>query len=230
MKILFLNAWQGNISTIKDFILDQSRDTDVFCFQESLTPKSQIFCLDYLTDYQHFFDQKVINEHDRFANSTFVKKSLTVSQVATIGTGNLEVGIGLFTQINLSGQNINICNVHGHARPGDKQDTPSRLQQSKLIIDFMKNISGPKIVGGDFNLDRDINSTRLFEKNGYLSLIKEFNITNTRNEISWQDYSLDQRQHFADHLFVSPDLKIIDFSVPYNEVSDHLPLLLEFET
>ena len=66
----------------------------------------------------------------------------------------------------------------------------------------------------------------MFEDNGYKNLIKEFKIPTTRNEISWAKY--ENKQLFADFVFVSPDVKITNFSVPNNEISDHLPLILEF--
>ena len=33
----------------------------------------------------------------------------------------------------------------------------------------------------------------------------------------------------VDYVFVSPEVKVIDFSVPNIEISDHLPLILDFE-
>jgi exonuclease III len=228
MKIIFLNAWGGRVESIKKFILDQSKDTDIFCFQESYNSESQIFCLDLLTDYQYFFDKKRSSPIDEFVNCTFVKKNFSVSGIETIGQGDFNIGLGLFTKIEISNNKIiNLCNVHGHARPGDKQDNPDRLHQSKLLIDFFKNLTGPKIIGGDFNLDLNIKSVQMFEQNGYRNLIKEFKIPTTRNEISWSKY--ENKQYFADHLFVSPDIKIKKFSVPNLEISDHLPLILEFE-
>ena len=227
MKIIFLNAWGGRVKEIEQFILDQKKDTDIFCFQESFNQKSQIFCLDLLKDYRYFFDKKRINQNDEFVNCTFVKKNFLVSNTETIGQGDLTIGLGLFTKIKTPDNKIiNLCNVHGHARPGDKQDNPNRIRQSQLVIDFFKDLSGPKIIGGDFNLDLNIKSVQMFEDNGYKNLIKEFKILTTRNEISWSKYK--NKQLFADHLFVSPDIKITKFSVPNNEISDHLPLILGF--
>ena len=226
MKIIFLNAWGGKKNKIKQFILDQSKDTDIFCFQESFNSKLQIFCLDWLKDYQYFINEKKVSEKDHFVNCTFVKKSLSVSNIETIGQGDLNIGLGLFTKIKTPDNKIfNLCNFHGHARPGDKQDNPNRIKQSQLIIDFFKDLSGPKIIGGDFNLDLNIKSVQMFEDNGYKNLIKEFKITTTRNELSWRKYK--NKQLFADHLFISPDVKVTNFSVPNNEISDHLPLILE---
>lgn len=228
MKIVFLNAWRGQVPEIKKFILDQSIDTDVFCFQEYNNSKKEIFCLDYLkNDYQYFFDHQDIDNQSSFYNVTFVKKDLKVFENKSIGKEDNTIGLGIFTKIKTSKNNIlNLVNFHGFAYPGDKQDNPNRIKQSQIIVDFLKDYPESKIIGGDFNLDRDIKSTQIFEENGYLSLIKEFNITNTRNRFSWEQYP-GCEQHFADHLFISPEIKITNFTVPYNEISDHLPIILE---
>ena len=230
MKIIFLNAWRGQIPEIKKFILDQVSSTDIFCFQEYNDPQKDIFCLDYLKDnYQYFFDYQQITKRSMFHNVTFVKNNIKVLETKTIGKEDKKIGLGIFTKIKSSKNNIiNLVNFHGFAYPGHKQDTPNRLKQSHTIINFLKDYSGPKIIGGDFNLDRDIKSTQIFEENGYCSLIKEFNITNTRNQLSWKKYP-NSEQHFADHLFTNPELKITNFTVPYNEISDHLPLILEID-
>lgn len=227
MKIIFLNAWRGQAPEIKKFILDQVPSTDIFCFQEYDNPKKDIFCLDYLKDdYQYFFDHQKIGKEASY-NVTFVKNNLKVLENTTVGKEDKKIGLGIFTKVKTSKNNIlNIVNFHGLAFPGDKQDNPDRLKQSQSIVDFLKNYSGPKIIGGDFNLDKDIRSTQIFEENGFRSLIKEFKIGNTRNQLSWQKYP-DNKQYFADHLFISSELKITYFAVPYIEVSDHLPLIIE---
>lgn len=229
MKIIFLNAWQGQISQIKDFILENIPTTDVFCFQEAGYFNTDIFCREYLSSqYQLFTDQKPLTQKDIMVQATFVKKNFSVLNTDTIGKNDDHVGLGLFTQIKDRDSNFfNICNVHGYPWPGDKQDNPDRINQSTLIIDFFKELSGPKIIGGDFNLDFDIKSTQIFEENGYKSLIKDFKIDNTRNRLSWEKY--DNKQHFADHLFITKDIEVKNFTVPYSEISDHLPLILEIE-
>jgi len=229
MKIIFLNALQGQIDGIKEFILDQSLDTDIFCFQESYNHfQSNIFCLDWLKDYQSISKNKQVSQEDEFSNSTFVDLKYLVSNSQTIGQDDIDIGLGLYNQIEIpENKTIHIGNIHGHARPGDKQDNPARIRQSQLIIDFFKDLSGPKIIGGDFNLDLNIKSVQMFEDNGYRNLIKEFNIPTTRNEISWAQHQ--NKQLYADYIFVSPDVKVTSFSVPNLLISDHLPMILEVE-
>jgi hypothetical protein len=229
MKIIFLNAWQGQIPQIKDFILDHIPTTDIFCFQEAGYFNTDIFCQQYLSSqYQLFTNQKQLTQKDIMVQATFVKKNFSVLKTATIGEDIDNIGLGLFTQLKDSKGNIfNIGNIHGYPWPGDKQDNSDRINQSNLIVNFFKDLSGPKIIGGDFNLDFDIKSTQIFEENGYRSLIKDFKIDNTRNRLSWEQY--ENKQHFADHLFITKDIKVKNFTVPYNEISDHLPLILEIE-
>lgn len=107
-----------------------------------------------------------------------------------------------------------------------------RLRQSEKIINFFNDKKGLKIIGGDFNLNPDTKSVMMFEKAGYRNLIKEFDIKSTRNKLSWKQFKNQPdfvKQYFADYVFVSSDVKVKDFTVPYNEISDHLPLILDFD-
>ena len=54
------------------------------------------------------------------------------------------------------------------------------------------------------------------------NLIKEYRITSTRSHF----YESDVR--FADYVLVSPEIKVRDFRVLDDVVSDHLPLYVEF--
>jgi len=229
MKIIFLNAWQGQGIGIKEFILDQSLDTDIFCFQEAGYFNTDIFCQDYLlSQYQLITDKKQMSQTDIMVQATFIKNNFSVLKSNIIGQNDNNIGLGIFTQIKDSQNKIfNILNIHGFPWPGDKQDNPDRLRQSQNIIDFFKDLSDPKIIGGDFNLDFNTKSVQMFEQNGYKNLIKDFNIPTTRNETAWAQF--ENKQLYADFVFVSPDVKVTSFSVPNNEISDHLPMILEVE-
>jgi endonuclease/exonuclease/phosphatase family metal-dependent hydrolase len=139
-----------------------------------------------------------------------------------------DCGLGLYTSLNIGGNNVYICNVHGIAKPGNKLDSVGRLRQSKELIDFFNDKKGMKIIGGDFNLLPDTKSIKTFEENGYRNLVKEFKIDTTRNHYSWDKYP-DTKQYYADYVFVPQDTSINTFEVIKNEISDHLPLILELK-
>jgi hypothetical protein len=67
----------------------------------------------------------------------------------------------------------------------------------------------------------------MFKNNGYKNLIGDYQIITTRNNLAWSLYP--DKQYFADYVFASPEIKVKSFEVPNNEVSDHLPLILEIE-
>lgn len=132
----------------------------------------------------------------------------------------------LGVSIRSGGKSFNIFNYHGIPKPGDKLDTPDRLQQSEKIAQILRNITGPKILCGDFNLYPETKSVKILEE-GMRNLIKDFKIDNTRNRLSWNRHG-NTEQHFADFIFISPGVNAEKFEVPYNEISDHLPMILTF--
>ncbi len=79
-------------------------------------------------------------------------------------------------------------------------------------------------MGGDFNLLPDTESIRMISNNlGCLNLIDKYNIKSTRTSL----YKKPLR--FADYVFVSNNIKLKEFKVLPDEISDHSPLFLEIE-
>ena len=185
-----------------------------------------------LPDYDGFLEKGMVLESWGVTDcqAVFVRKGLEV-----LSSGELKLykntpkdtGFASYIILKKSGQILNVLNIHGKTLPGTKMDTPARIKQSRVIIDFFKDKNGPKIIGGDFNLNPDTKSVAMFEEAGYKNLIKEFGIKNTRNEVSWKMFN--NIQYFADYVFVSKEVKVTGFEVPYNEISDHLPQILDFE-
>jgi len=228
MKFIFLNVWYGSTGeAIRDFLKNEIKTTDVFCFMEADGRFKEI-AKDILVNYEWVSKEgAVVNEFGAF-QSTCVKKGLKFDGVETIFEDKEELGLGLYTKLKVKKRIINLMNFHGVALPGTKLDNENRLKQSRGIIDFMAKVEGAKIIGGDFNLDINTESVRMFEKNGYRNLIREFGIKTTRNRLIWDRFP-ESIQMWADYLFVSPEIIVKSFEVPRNEVSDHLPLILEIE-
>ena len=119
-----------------------------------------------------------------------------------------------------------LCNFHGASYPGSKRDTPQRIKQSQSIRNIFNKNTYAKIIVGDFNLLPDTQSIHILEED-LRNLIKKYHIKKTRSRIDLF-YGKPEFQKFADYTFVSHDINIIDFRVPYLEISDHLPMILEF--
>lgn len=233
MRIIFLNTWHGQVwEKLKKFLELHSKDTDVFCFVE-VDPDLEIKLEKVLFDFTPLYEKgiKMVYMGGVTAGqSIFIKKGTKVSSSGIMFPyRQLKTDAGGFQyiQLNIAGKDVVIGCLHGKTLPGDKLDTPIRLRQSEKIINFFADKNGPKIVGGDFNLDLSTKSVLMFEEVGYRNLIKDFNIKNTRNKLSWKQFN--NIQHFADFCFVSPEVKVKNFEVPQLEISDHLPLILDFD-
>lgn len=225
MKIVFLNVLNCKIiDGIREFIDKHSGDTDVFCFQEAYDESKSLFA-ELLSNYQLISDYKFVNEKDDFPQATYIKNTLKVNASETLLADIPNTGLGIYTQFTSGNRAINLCNLHGISKPGDKLDTSERLQQSEIIIDYFRDFAGPTIIGGDLNLDFDSQSIKMFEDNGYRNLIKEFKIPTTRNKLVWDLFP--NKQYFSDYVFVNPATEVKQFVVEDVEISDHLPMILE---
>jgi endonuclease/exonuclease/phosphatase family metal-dependent hydrolase len=242
MRIIFLNAWFGEVEKpFFDFVEKESSSTDVFCFME-FSPGLFTKISEVLWNHNGFSEEgmflKAWNEID--CQVIFARKNLKIlssGKLILYKNNNKDTGFASYITFKKDGKNINILNIHGKALPGDKQDTPIRLKQSEKIIEFFAGKNGPRIIGGDFNLNPDTRSVKMFERVGYVNLIRNFDIKNTRNRLAWEQAQKRLngsgkyfgKQYFADYCFVSPEVKVKSFEVPNIEVSDHLPLILDFE-
>ena len=161
--------------------------------------------------------------------ATYVKKNFAVIRVHTLLNESAESGAALVTSLRHGIGSVTIANVHGISfYPDDKLDTEGRIIQSKAIIDFLAGSAGHSIVGGDFNVLPEAESVQLFTKAGYQNLIADYAIQTTRNRLAWDRFP-DNVQYFADYSFTDPSLHIRNFSVPDLEISDHLPMVVEFD-
>lgn len=226
MRIIFLNTWNGQAGTpLFEFIKKHASSTDIFCLQEVDLPLYEKISK-ILTGFKGERAEKVYVEPTYFRQATFWK-GLKETGRSELFIKEGEPGMGLSTSFEIDGKKLLTCNIHGHVHPGTKVDSDERIKQSEIIINYAKKHSGPVIIGGDFNLDLNTKSVAMFESAGFKNLIKDFGVKSTRNRLSWEQFN--NIQHFADFLFVSPEVSIQKFEVPDVEISDHLPMILDFE-
>lgn len=217
-------------------------DVDVFCFQE-IYNNAQTSMAQFerqpdlrlletlqitLPAHRAFFEPSIKNV---FGNGIFVKNDVNVIDSGAVWlyenpdypmTGGNHSRKMQWVEYGLGDSIFTLMNVHGVWTETGKGDTPSRIEQSRRIKEFTSKIEGPKILCGDFNLETDTESMHMLEE-GMVNLIKTHGITSTRSSF----YKKEMR--FADYILVSPDVKVLEFKVLSDEVSDHLPLYMEFE-
>ncbi len=226
MKIVFLNIWNARrTEQVRDFFLDLRDSVDVICIQEAFE-QAQNVCEEVFKDYKKHTAIKTLNDLEDFRLATYINNSFKIIDNKTLLANETDAGLALNIQITANGETLNICNVHGKSRPGDKLDTQGRIKQSKVIAEYTKSSNGKTIIGGDFNLSKNTDSIKLFSSYGFSNLIENYNIPTTRNQLAWNVYPTNP-QLYADYVFTDPTVNIKNFEVVNNLVSDHLPMILE---
>ncbi len=248
IKIITLNTWGGMGGT--DGLLSffkSYQDTDIFCLQETwnggagekaanaagrslervdtdLLSKIKAVLPDHVT----YFKSQYVSY---FGITIFVRNTFSVvdegavcvyREPGYVSTEDIADHARILQYVTLETASglLTVCNIHGAWQPGGKTDTPERLDQSWRIIDFTKRFSHPLILAGDFNLTLNTRSVQLIEEAGWENLIRTHNITSTRTSF------YDKPEKFADYVFVKNGVRVEEFCVLPEQISDHAPLLL----
>lgn len=217
--------------------IEESRGTRVHILDEltALLPGfvPHFFPIQKGLDIEGKVDFEVTEGH-----ATFVREGLPVlaeGHVFTRGARsnsfsdweNVPTAFG-YVRVPFRNGELAVMNFHGIPYPGDKLDTPERLEQSRRIAEFVQAEKNPLVLAGDFNLLPETESIRMVENAGLKNLIVEYGIQTTRSRVS-PFYGKPDQQFFADFTFVSPGIDVKKFSVPEDCVaSDHLPMIMEF--
>lgn len=125
--------------------------------------------------------------------------------------------------IDVNGKKLQIINVHGIWNEEKKGDKRTLLQAESILSHVRYDI--PSIIVGDFNLLPHTKSIELISEK-MINLIEKYNIQSTRPLF---DDGLDTGNVVCDYIFINSKVKEKSFNVIKNTVSDHFPLVLEFE-
>ena len=243
MRLISLNIWKGKLlEQLFQFLKREADSTDIFCFQEivnvvgvsSKTPDVFSDIAKLLPGFQGFFEaaqdesngiaeglamfvkktEKIEEEGDFFVYRA--RNAMTDNDGRTLGK-NLQ-----FVQFPKSGKEYTIINFHGLWAGEGRNDTEERISQSQKLKEFLNVMGGTKIICGDFNLSLNTKSLAIIDEN-MKNLIREYGITSTRNRF------FPYPDKFADYIIVDKNIRVNDFRVLQDEVSDHLALLLDFD-
>lgn len=126
-----------------------------------------------------------------------------------------------------SGRTVLIAQFHGLRDPSGKGDTPARRAQSVRVIAFLAEIRRPGepcILAGDLNVLPD---NPMFDE---LAAIGLSDLVTGRGHADTRTSLYTKPQRYADYMLVSQEIRVSGFDVPAEpEVSDHRPLILDFE-
>jgi endonuclease/exonuclease/phosphatase family metal-dependent hydrolase len=147
----------------------------------------------------------------------------TIHNESNLGDWSDQPRVIQVCEIAVEGKHINIANVHGiwdfHGRDSDK-----RIEQAQLILEQIQH-KRSVILAGDFNMNPDTKAISLISESIPLIFGNDLKTTFNMSRKSNPDFG----NAVVDMVFASPDIKITSTKCPNVDVSDHLPLIVEFE-
>lgn len=138
-----------------------------------------------------------------------------------------EAKCALSLVFDVHGLKFRVINVHLAWGP-DPGDTEEKIRQGKILVEYMKKIKEPFILSGDFNVDNNSQIVQFFDKLAH-------NITVSNNIVNTLNPNLHRAQHLfppglaVDFLYVSKSIKVLNFEVVKDNLSDHLGLATTIE-
>lgn len=240
MKIVQLNIWGGRLGgQIIDLI--KAEDPDIICLQEVVDAKGDAAMSITLTEiaektgFNHVFmspvfSYKIMNKVAHFGNAILSKHPITSEE--TIFT-NLEYQTDFdfddhdynirnlqHAIIDTGGQKLHVLNHHGHHIHQHKKGDKETLRQMQQISDYIKQLDGPVILTGDFNLAPDSESLQILNKQLHnQSVIHKLETTRT---------DLTFKKEVCDFIFTNDAVDLSEFYVAEKVASDHQALVALF--
>jgi len=119
---------------------------------------------------------------------------------------------------------LQVINLHGIWTRDKKGDRRTIKQSQSIVKIASKYINLPTIVLGDINLLPNTKSITILNQN-FTNLIEKYNIKTSRPDF---EDSIDKGNNVVDYVFVNNKVQVKNFNIPSTEISDHLPLVLDF--
>ena len=117
-------------------------------------------------------------------------------------------------ETTLLGRELRIFDTHLLAFFMLKSSSEQHLSQRKTVLEVLREKSGPTILAGDFNVSNHQSLLDQFAAGGYTSAQAQ--------EITWR-----RRPYVLDHIFHSPELRLLHQQVVPTMASDHHVVVAE---
>lgn len=256
IKLLHLNINGANyFQSLTKFI--KQADFDIFCFQEVTGINAFVGNIystrDAFQEISHILSKTHIGEliisqrfssdkkHSYLGNAIFYKKTFSLKQKNTLplyenhkyftsdSKDYRKIGRNLLhLTLEKEGQTFQILTTHLARGPKPSEQVFQRQQNTKLVS-YIKSLSRPFILTGDFNLVATEATPRKLEQYA-ISLTKMHHVKNTLDPVNHIVKNLFPFGLAVDYIYVSSDIHVINFSVLEDiHISDHLALAVTVE-
>ena len=242
MKILTLNVWQGRLERVLLKYLE-TLDVDIACMQEAvqynkrsagLVSSYEVVQKSLRVEHAFFSPLNSLplgSEELVFGNVIYAKLPFARTET-TFTKGEFksdfdfdsdDYNIRAFQHavIEADGKQLHILNHHGHHIDAHKLGDEETDRQVQMIVDYIRQLEGPVILCGDFNLAPESESIKKLSSE-LRNLSTEFKLPTTRSKLTY-------KKEVCDYIFVSKDVQVNDFHMIDEIISDHNALLLDFD-
>lgn len=240
MKILQLNVWTGRVNgALINFI--KSHDFDVICMQEAVWGDKRedlegLFAtVDQIKEASGLrYDSRASNWGMRiFAENNIMEQGNAILSRSKIMEERNEVVYGKYDivkdirdlyehvytiQVAKLESGITIVNHHGYWKPTPLGDDTT-VEVMKKVAGIVRELSGPVVMCGDLNIVHEAPAMR--ELDFLRDLTYEYRVDNTLSGLKFNG------KVACDHILVNKGVKVQDFRVLDDIVSDHKPLVAE---
>ncbi len=241
MKLIQLNIWGGKlINEIAEFIAAEK--PALVCMQEvhdiagetnylfgplweikklsgmADSHMSPSFAFNYMERTASYGNALLSNIKSRQTSTTFTHgKFIKSYDCESVSPGQDPRN---FLHVELE-NGLHIITYHGMYVPGSKAGNDITLAHSALLANYIANLSGAVVLTGDFNLEPGSTSIRLLGQN-LRNLSLEYNLDTSYSQFG-------RHNVVCDYIFVNDQVKVKSFGASEAVVSDHKPLILEFD-
>ena len=125
--------------------------------------------------------------------------------------------------VTVDGKNVHLVNFHGAFIQASKDGNEDTMRHVQTIADYAARFSDePTIITGDFNLAPDSESMQILSRR-FRNLPVEYGITSTYSPV------LHVYNVICDYIFVNEHVQVRSLHAADEIVSDHKPLVMEFD-
>ncbi|MEO6760759.1 MAG: endonuclease/exonuclease/phosphatase family protein [Candidatus Saccharimonadales bacterium] len=243
MKLITLNIWGGRLRyNIPDFIAKEQ--PDILCMQEvndlSGYTGGLFITLDELQQAGNFADKSMAPSNGfHFMNRYLDYGNAVLSKLPLCDRDNVFVRKHYqpdydvtpedharnfqHSSVLINGKIVHIINYQGQFVKGSKAGNDETYQQVKELYGYTVQFANePIIITGDFNLEPTSSSMQILNNN-FRNLPIEHGITSTYSPV------LHIFNVVCDYIFINNLVKLQSFETSEAIVSDHKPLIMEFD-
>lgn len=248
LKLLQLNIFFGKfIDKITDFI--KREDFDIICMQEVAGGNIAFRKIDnfkylkeFLPDYEGVLVSDTSKDYDYYGNAIFFKKTLRLLSKEAFFLSGVTSHVdfssippqkvprnAVIIKLEINGLKFYVISTHLAWGPTPFDEDYKIEQASRLIRKIKKFGTKNIILTGDFNL---VSSTQIVKNFSKLltNLTEKNKLTYTLNPtIHRVGKEVIKRKLAVDYIFTGEKIKVLDFQLVTDNLSDHYGLKLEFE-